>query len=262
MNFTVDSGHLRLKSCRYGLMLYLPEDRYIGHALDTCGEFSEAEVAVFRTFIKPHWTVLDIGANHGAHTVFFAKNAKMVHAFEPQRIMHQIVCANVALNALTNVHTYQVAVGRDAGTTYVPIVDYTLNNNFGAIAMSDTGEPVPRITIDSLNLDCQFMKIDTEGMEGEVIAGAAETIKRCQPIIYTENDHLNSAPLIKQILALGYRCYWHLPPYYNPQNYFGNKVPDPMWGYQISINMLCVPPGAKCTIGRRITSPDDKWDAK
>jgi FkbM family methyltransferase len=247
-------------------MLYLPEDRYIGKGLDLYGEFSEGEVEVFRDFIKPDWTVLDIGANHGSHTVFFGKTAKVVHAFEPQRILHQILCANVALNALTNVHTYQVAVGREAGSTNVPLVDYTQNNNFGAIPMGDTGEPVSLVTIDSLNLDCQFMKIDVEGMECAVIDGASATIRRCQPVIYTENDHNNSGPLIEKLLSLNYQCYWHLPTYFNRDNYRGKT--DSIWGNQVSVNMLCVPANwhgwdlSRIHGFRRINSPKDTWNGK
>jgi hypothetical protein len=43
------------------------------------------------------------------------------------------------------------------------------------------------ITLDSLALDeVDFMKLDTEGYEENILRGAVETIKRCRPVIIVE----------------------------------------------------------------------------
>ena len=87
-------------------MLYNEHDIYIGRSLDLYGEFSEGECDVFRQLIQPGWTVLELGANIGSHTVFLAKRvgpSGRVIAFEPQRIVFQTLCANIALNNLLNV---------------------------------------------------------------------------------------------------------------------------------------------------------------
>ena len=84
----LDNGHIRLKQCRYGAMLYLVTDQYIGQSLDRYGEFSEGEVELFRQIVQPGATILEIGANLGIHSVFFAKAlgpSGTLHAFEPQR---------------------------------------------------------------------------------------------------------------------------------------------------------------------------------
>ena len=264
MKIAFENEHLRLKNCRYGPMIYLPADQYIGQALDLYGEFSEGEAFFFRFLVKPDWTVLDIGANHGAHTIALAKNVKTIHAFEPQRILFQILCANVTLNALTNVYTHQVAVGRTLGTINVPTLDYAKAANFGALAMGGTGgEQVPLVTIDSLHLpECHFIKLDVEGMEGDAIAGAKETLRRLQPIIYLENDRPEkSAALIAQLFALGYRLYWHLPHYFNRNNYF--KVAENVFGGTISVNMLGVHKSQQQQINlREVSSPEDTWNNK
>ena len=65
---------------------------------------------------------------------------------------------------------------------------------------------------------------DAEGMEADVLAGGEATIRRLRPWLYVENDRKNrSAALIGLINSFGYRLYWHLPPYYNPANFFANK---------------------------------------
>ena len=98
-------GFNRLKACRHGWMLYNVNDIYIGRSLDLYGEYSEGEIALFRQFLRPGDVVVEIGAHIGTHTVFFAKTVGptgVVFAFEPQRVVHQTLCANIALNSLSN----------------------------------------------------------------------------------------------------------------------------------------------------------------
>src|SRR5579862_896137 len=101
----------RLKDCRHGRMLFNVNDQYVGRSLDLYGEYSEGEIDFFKQVVQPGDTVLEIGANIGSHTVFFAKavgREGTVQAFEPQRLIFQTLCANIALNNLENVKTYQV----------------------------------------------------------------------------------------------------------------------------------------------------------
>jgi hypothetical protein len=65
--------------------------------------------------------------------------------------------------------------------------------------------------------------MDIEGMEIDALQGAADTIRRCRPFLYVENNKgKNRLPLIAAIHSLGYRAYWH-----------GKNTGDP--------NMLCIP---------------------
>src|SRR6266849_820213 len=121
-----DQWPVRLKRCREGAMLYNINDEYIGRSLDTYGEISRAEVELYRQIVHPSMTAVEVGANIGVHTIPLARLVGAdgrVMAFEPQRIVFQMLCANIALNALPNVVTYQAAVGRDAGSVIVPPVD-------------------------------------------------------------------------------------------------------------------------------------------
>src|SRR5437773_2697778 len=89
----------RLKQCRHGMMLYNINDVYIGRSLDQYGEFSEGELDLFQQFVKPGQLILEVGANIGAHTVWLAQavgSTGTVLAFEPQRIVYQALCANLA----------------------------------------------------------------------------------------------------------------------------------------------------------------------
>ncbi len=118
----------RQKACRHGQMLYNIYDNVIGRSLDLYGEYCESEIELFRQVIQPDSVVLEVGANIGAHTVFLARQVMpsgMVVAFEPQRIVYQTLCANLALNSIRNVFCLQQAVGAKRGSLVVPPLDYT-----------------------------------------------------------------------------------------------------------------------------------------
>ena len=121
----LDQGHVRVKHCRYGPRAYLATDQYIGEALDRYGEFSEGEVELFRQIIRPGWTVVEIGAKIGAHTVFLAKatgSLGRLLACEPQRVIFQLLCANLDLNGLSHVETYHASRSRASGSPTPPNV--------------------------------------------------------------------------------------------------------------------------------------------
>ncbi len=261
-------GPLRLKRCRYGPMLFLDTDEYIGRSLDLYGEFSQGELDLLEPLIFPGAVVLDVGAHVGAHTLGFARKtgpAGLVLAFEPQRMLYQILCANLALGALRNVDAHHAAVGRRVGAIRVPVLDTAQPGNFGGLSLAGCppGEEVPLLRIDDLDLPrLDLMKVDVEGMEREVVAGAESAIRRHSPVIYIENDRAESfAALIESLLALDYRLYWHLPPLFNPANWFRN--PENVFGGIVSANML----GLHVTSPHRVEglrpvrSPEDSWQA-
>jgi FkbM family methyltransferase len=239
----------QLAECRCGRLLFNKNDRYIGKSLELYGEFSEGEVELFRQVIQPGAFVVEAGANIGTHTLFFARHvgrAGAVIAFEPQRIVFQCLCANMALNSVTNVQCRQQAVGSRAGEIQVPILEPSREQNYGGLSLEGgrprevSGEPTPVVTIDSLNLArCGLIKVDVEGMERAVLEGAAKTIARCLPLLYVENDRRDkAAELVRTIDAFGYAMYWHVPPLFNPHNFRQNATN--VFGDTVSINMLCV----------------------
>jgi FkbM family methyltransferase len=226
-------------------MFYLTSDQYVGRSFEEYGEFSQGEIDLFTHLVPPGAFVLDVGANIGAHTIPLAQLAGpggMVLAFEPQPILCQILCANLAVNSITNTRTHALALGNHQGTCQIPILDYAASNNFGGISMDmvDTGETVPMITLDDLQLDrVDFMKLDVEGFESQVLEGAKATIDRSRPVMYVENDREEkSSDLIQRLFDLGYRLWWHAPPLFSPNNFKGN--PEDVFPRIFSINMLAV----------------------
>lgn len=235
----------RQKACRYGQMLYNKNDMYIGRSLDLYGEYCEGEVELFRQIVRPGQVVVEAGANIGTHTVFLAQQCGPtggVIAFEPQRVVFQTLCANLALNSVTNTICLQQALGAEPGTILVPMLNFLREENFGGLALGSyhEGEPVPVVTLDGLNIErCHFIKVDVEGMELQVLQGGAGLIQRTLPALYVENDRKDkSAELVRYLDRLEYNMYWHITTYFNPNNFFRNS--ENVFGQTVAFNMLCL----------------------
>jgi FkbM family methyltransferase len=185
----------RAQRCRYGVMLYNVNDPVIGRSLAAYGEWAQAEMDLLEGLIGRGDWVVDVGAYVGTHTLFFAQRVApegRVIAMEPQRLIFQTLCANVALNSLANVNAHLAAVGRAPGTIEVPVPDYHRGENFSALSfrhegeVSDSGlrEEVPLITIDALDLDtCRLIKADVEGMEIEVMHNITEALPELEELV-------------------------------------------------------------------------------
>ncbi|MDB5805175.1 MAG: FkbM family methyltransferase [Betaproteobacteria bacterium] len=203
---------------RYGMMIVNRNDVGVeafpcgvGYELMETGEFAQPELDHLAGMIGlcgPDPVILDIGANVGVHSLFFSGLAGArgrVHAFEAQRIIFQMLMGNLALNSIENVHGYGVALGREAGELKLPPVDYNQRWNFGGMglatespdpqfahgtlerAAADRNEMVPVTTLDSLALGrVDFIKIDVEGMEEDVLRGAARTLDVSRPLMQLE----------------------------------------------------------------------------
>jgi FkbM family methyltransferase len=261
-------GYNEVVRGRYGHMIYNKHDIYIGRAVGKYGEFSESEVDLFRQLCTLGDAVIEVGANIGTHTLAFSQmvgRQGRIYAFEPQRIIFQTLCANMALNNIENVESFQLAASDKAGHLFLPDIQYNVEGNFGAIEMNrfKDGVKVPVVALDELlelpnGRPLKLIKIDVEGMEHGVISGAKQMIAKQRPFLYVENDRLaKSAALIELIQSLDYRLYWHLPALYNPHNYAGDA--ENIYPSVVSVNMLCVPTSVTMNVTgfAEVTGPDD-----
>jgi FkbM family methyltransferase len=261
----VESTYMAVKKCRHGMMMYNVNDAFIGRSLDLYGEWCDDEVLVLGQVLSPGDVVVDVGANIGTHTVFFAKAVTekgLVVAFEPQRLVFQTLCGNVALNGLTNVTCFLAAVGDQRGQLKFPAMDPSRAFNFGAVSASrdGTGDLVDVVPIDELCLKrCALIKVDVEGMEAKVITGAKETIARCRPALFLENDTVErSREVLEAVESIGYKAFWQIAGYYNPKNFFANR--DNVFGrFQPQANVLCVPKECPFTGLMAVDGLDDDW---
>jgi len=243
-------------------MLYNGNDNCIGRSLELYGEWGEAELRLLGTLIRPGSVVVDVGANIGTHSLFFSQAvgpAGRVLSFEPDRLLFQQLCANMALNSLTNVQPFNMAAGASAGTIHLTPLDPTVNQNFGGVRLEKDGssasEVVSVVQIDALGLpSCRLIKVDTEGMELDVINGASQTILAHNPVLYLENNlEEKSGPLISRVRELGYHLYWHFSPLFLTDNYF--ECSENIFGSVVDTNMLALPAAIDGLLP--VSGPDD-----
>lgn len=162
---------------------------YISNVLKTTGRFYESSFLEALTgVLSPGDLVLDVGANIGNHSLFFAKvMGCQVIAFEPVENTADILLHNVELNfADPNIEVRRVAVGSRPGRAAIKSFNPA---NLGATALAEAADG--EITVTSLDAEqisgrVAFIKIDVEGMDLDVIRGGLNLIQRDRPFISCE----------------------------------------------------------------------------
>ena len=252
-----------LKDCRWGRFVLLHGDM-ISEFVNLFGEWCEGEVELFRSILSETSDVIEVGANIGMHSVALAKLAPKgkLLCYEPQRIIYQILCANIAINDITNAHLVNKAVSDQPGTITIATSKYDDPWNYGAFSIRDgfnsegaypgatDQEGVDQTTLD-LDLERQsvknldLIKIDAEGAERLVLDGADATIARHKPYLFVEaNKPETFDDLLANIRKRGYACYWFLSKRGRPNNYNGA-----FWNVAgHDINMICVPTGRSLSL--------------
>lgn len=239
-----------LKTYKHGRIIYNRYDIWIGKSLRYYGEYSEAEVRLFKALVHAGACVFDIGANIGVFTIPLAHlvgPAGLVVAIEPERMNYYTLCANVAVNNLQEVVCLRYCVSDKSGTMAVPDLDHNARQNFGGLELDKpnsraNGFPVPVVRLDHLEVTkpVKLIKVDVEGMEERVLRGAARTIEKHRPFLYVENDRREKSESLRRYIAsLGYRMWDHFPPFWNPQNFARKK--RNIFGDLASQNLLCHP---------------------
>lgn len=143
----------------------LPDNHDIGHLVGILSKLSR------------FGTALDIGAHRGIWTAQMVNRFDNVIAFEPTSRYRQIT---------DKAKVYNLAVGDKIGL--VSMRDGHENTGQSHVIQ---GDEINIITIDSLKLtDVDFIKIDVEGMEHNVISGAINTIKKYLPAVMIEENGL------------------------------------------------------------------------
>lgn len=152
-----------------------------GHAMETAcqhiqGHFcEEEELRYIQRFVGHCDSVVEVGAAVGNHTVFFAKilSPKTVHVFDANASAVEHTKANAALNCthagapVINIH--HAAVGAKPGSMWL------CNQEVTVVRLDD-----------AVQQHVDFIKVDVDGMEMEVLEGCRGLIARDRPKIMIE----------------------------------------------------------------------------
>lgn len=166
-------------------------------------------------YLTPESVILDIGANIGTWTVGLAMYNRKIYSFEPLYQSFLALCGNVFINKIeNNVTVFNCAVTDNMENQLTMVVHD--NNNLGGsfVKLADENDKkIKSITIDSLQLDkVNFIKLDVEGHEINVLKGGEQTIKKNRPVIIFEswgNQDLKEQreKLITYLYELNYNVY-------------------------------------------------------
>lgn len=185
---------------------------------------------IMKAIVRKDWTVIDIGANSGIHTILLANKACDGHvfAFEPVSYNYQKLNTNIVLSGLNNISIYSSAVGQSAGHLNLKTIKQSRsehgssslvrNEHLAALGEDAYDEiAVEVVALDDFigqrNLKVDFIKMDIEGYEYWALLGMIDTITAQRPVMIIEYNvsRINFLGLANKDMAaiLGeiYDCY-------------------------------------------------------
>jgi FkbM family methyltransferase len=191
----------------------IPPGLYIRHRVRKELRRGEPELALLPFLADRNKLSLDIGANKGVYSWMLARCSRKVHAFEPNPKLFRIL-SRIAGGRIT-VSPYALADVSGTAMLRIPGSDRQGYSNQGsslsAVKVSNNYAEIEVETrrLDDLALrDIGFMKIDVEGFEQAVLAGAADTIRRERPNLLIEMEQRHTRqPIedsIRAVEQMGY----------------------------------------------------------
>jgi FkbM family methyltransferase len=180
-----------------GVTMSLPsDDPFMQYLLDHGTRDTEATLAsMIRDRLRPGDTFVDVGANVGWFTLIAAKAVGptgRVIAFEPEPRNFNLLRRNVEANGFRNVTLERKAVSDETGTIRLNLSSTNENHSIAVLA-----DQRGFVEVDAVRLDdylsrydraINFIKIDTEGAEGRILAGMKETLARPGLSLFIEFD--------------------------------------------------------------------------
>jgi len=201
---------------RDGLQWNLDLTEIIDFSIFLFGGFEPVTLKLYKNIVKPGDTVLDIGANIGAHTLPLArlvgKNGRVI-AFEPTRYAIGKMQKNIALNQdlIDRIFVKQMMLVADEHEDLEPEIysSWPLFEHGKRIHPKHHGKRMDTLGAEAITLDhaaqqmrlekVDFIKIDVDGHEYSVLSGGKELLKRFSPVIvmemapyvFVKSDHFN-----------------------------------------------------------------------
>lgn len=191
-----------MKQLQHGLYIPKHDSFFVNR------DFYEQEYYNAVTHNLPHKrTAIDVGAHIGFWSHRLVNDFDYVHSFEP--IPDHYECLQKNTESATNIKTHHMGVSDMAGDLYFEQVF----DNSGCSKISKTPTNI-KVFVDSLDntlkniSDVDFIKIDVEGWEINVLQGAENILKNNDVTVFCEilNRHKQNSPVFAYMNSLGYNC--------------------------------------------------------
>lgn len=154
---------------------------------------------------------VDVGANQGYYSYALSRRFRRVLSFEP----NSGLANELVRTAPPNVEVHNVALSSRPGELdlYVPLVDGVEQHGWASFDRDNLPGArdfrilhVPVRPLDDFMLDgLDFLKIDVEGHELNVLEGARDTLRRNRPVVLIEIREANRATAFEIFAELGFR---------------------------------------------------------
>jgi FkbM family methyltransferase len=172
------------------------------------GSYEREQTELFERWIEPGQTVVDVGAHVGYYSLLasvLVGESGSVHAFEPDRRNARFLRRHVRMNRRSNVTVVEVAVADRTG-----ISEFRTAGGSGTGRLDAGGDrQVPTIRLDDYCSDRgiapDVLKIDVEGAEVEVLAGAAAVLSSGPVLFLSTHGRERYARSVDLLGELGYR---------------------------------------------------------
>jgi FkbM family methyltransferase len=193
--------------------------------------FDYSELKHMAEVVEDGDTIIDVGANVGNHTIYFAKRfpASAVIPFEPSAEALAVLTANLDANDCDNVDRRFLGFGLSDAATTATLLRGGANNLGNTRIVPDgelrTGNPMfSRVPVlrgdDALaGVVPKLIKIDVEGHEMSVLAGMDATITEHRPVLFIEIAKGNDAAFQEWRSAHRYEIEWTDRHYATATNY-------------------------------------------
>lgn len=176
----------------------------------------DLEMGKINDLVNKSNVAIDIGANVGFYSYHCSKFFNKVHAFEPILDVSSHLREYSKKNQ--NIILHDCALSNCNGKDFISI-PYNEKSilNYGYASLSNKFKDLEKIeiekrTLDSFNFnDVDFIKIDVEGHEAEVIEGGISSIKKFMPLMLVEIEKRHSEEAeatFEKLLKLGYTCFY------------------------------------------------------
>lgn len=152
----------------------------VGPMIDGKATYQYKKYVEALKYVDERQHAVDVGAHVGLWSRVMAKDFGKVTAFEPLALHRECFAKNVTSD---NVKMIPKALGAASGVIKI----YVPPENTGHAHKREDGDSCELVTLDSVGLPpVDFLKIDVEGMEHEVLKGAEAIIRCDHPVIIVE----------------------------------------------------------------------------
>jgi len=229
-----------------GARIVVPDDLRISssYVLQEQQDWFEDEIRFLRVALQPGLRAIDAGANFGVYTLSLAQRAGTggrVWAIEPGEQAANYLERSVAANGYTHVDVVRCALSAADGSGFLQT---GITPELRRLVRDDSSAAVGVRSLDSLATErgidrVDFMKIDVEGEECNVLEGAAGFLESESPLLMIEfwGDRKFNEEIFEPLLRHGYATFRLVPGINVLAPFYESEEPD---AYQLNL-FACKP---------------------